>query len=79
MPMTRLFFDVVGPKGRSFDFHGRYFRNTDDAHEDAKILSLDLSCSDQGDWQNAEVQVRDAAGNRLFSVPVQELEASIAA
>ena len=76
--MTRLFFDVVGPKGRSFDFHGRYFRNTDDAHEDAKILSLDLSCSDQGDWQDAEVQVRDAAGNRLFSVPVQELEAMAA-
>lgn len=77
--MTRLFFDVVGPKGHSFDFHGRYFHNPNDAHEDAKILSMDLSCSDQGDWQDAEVQVRDSAGNRLFSVPVQELEASVAA
>lgn len=74
--MTRLFFDLVGPKGQSFDFHGRYFRNPEDAHEDAKILSMDLSCTDQGDWQNAEVQVRDVDGNRLFCVPIQEIEGS---
>jgi hypothetical protein len=71
--MIRLFFDIVGPKTRSIDFHGRYFSNPSDAHEDAKILSMDLSCTDKLDWRDAEVQVKDASGRQLFSVPIIEL------
>jgi hypothetical protein len=73
MPMTRLFFDLVGPNDRSFDFHGRYFRDPQEAHEHAQVLSLDLSCTDDEDWRGAEVEVRDVTGRRLFSVPVVEL------
>jgi hypothetical protein len=73
MPMTRLFFDLVGPDDRSIDFHGRYFRDPKEAHEHAQLLSLDLSCTDLDKWQDAEVQVRDAAGSRLFSVPIIEV------
>jgi hypothetical protein len=72
-PMTRLFFDLVGPDDRSFDFHGRYFRDPKDAHEHAQLLSLDLSCTDIEKWHHAEVQVRDAFGSRLFSVPIIEI------
>src|SRR5688572_10242047 len=72
-PMTRLFFDLVGPDDRSFDFHGRYFRDPKDAHEHAQLLSLDLSCTDLEKWHHAEVQVRDAFGIRLFSVPIIEI------
>jgi hypothetical protein len=72
-PMTRLFFDLVGPHDRSFDFHGRYFRDPKDAHEHAQLLSLDLSCTDIEKWHHAEVQVRDAFGSRLFSVPIIEI------
>ena len=70
MPMTRTFFDLVGPADRSIDFHGRYFRDPKDAHEHAQLLSLDLTCTDFEKWQDAEVQVRDAVGSRLFSVPI---------
>jgi hypothetical protein len=73
MPMTRLFFDLVGPNDRSIDFHGRYFRDPKEAHEHAQLLSLDLNCTDIEKWQDAEVQVRDAAGSRLFSVPIVEV------
>jgi hypothetical protein len=69
--MTRLFFDLVGPNDRSLDFHGRYFRDPKEAHEHAQLLSIDLSCAEK--WQNAEVQVRDATGSRLFSVPIVEV------
>ena len=71
--MTRLFFDLVGPADRSIDFHGRYFRDPKDAHEHAQLISLDLNCKDFEKWQDAEVQVRDAAGSRLFSVPIIEV------
>jgi hypothetical protein len=73
MPMTRLFFDLVGPNDRSIDFHGRYFRDPKEAHEHAQLLSIDLSCADIEKWQDAEVQVRDAAGSQLFSVPIIEV------
>jgi hypothetical protein len=69
--MTRLFFDLVGPNDRSLDFHGRYFRDPKEAPEHAQLLSIDLSCAEK--WQNAEVQVRDATGSRLFSVPIVEV------
>jgi hypothetical protein len=72
-PMTRLFFDLVGPTTKSFDYHGRYFHHPEEAHEHAQVLSLDLSCTDTEEWRGAEVEVRDVAGHRLFSVPVVEL------
>ena len=73
MPMTRLFFDLVGPADRSIDFHGRYCRDPKDAHEHAQLLSLDLNWTDFEKWQDAEIHVRDAAGSRLFSVPIIEV------
>jgi hypothetical protein len=38
---------------------------------DPSLPSIDLSCAEK--WQNAEVQVRDATGSRLFSVPIVEV------
>jgi len=69
--MTRLFFDVVGQNVRAFDFHGRYFRDPNDAHEHAKLMSLDLGCSQA---EGAEIQVRDTNGQRLFTVPIVMVE-----
>lgn len=70
--MTRLFFDLVGQDNRAFDFHGRYFRDPNDAHEHAKLMSLDLSSRD--DQQGTEIEVRDVSGQRLFSVPIVRVE-----
>ena len=72
MPKTRWFFDLVGPADRSIDFHGQYFRDPKEAHEHAQLLSLHFSCMDLEKWLDAEVQIRDAAGSRLFSVPILE-------
>ena len=72
MSKTRWFFDLVGPDARSIDFHGQYFRDQKEAHEHAQLLSLDFSCMHLEKWRDAEVQVKDAAGSRLFSVPILE-------
>lgn len=70
--MTRLFFDLVGQDNRAFDFHGRYFRDPNDAHEHAKLMSLDLSSTHKE--EGTEIEVRDTSGKRLFSVPVVLVE-----
>ena len=54
--MTRLFFDLVGPNDRSFDFHGRYFSDPQDAREHAQVLSMDLSCTDTEEWRGAKLK-----------------------
>ncbi len=69
--MTRLFFDVVGQNERSFDYHGRYFSDPAEAHEHAKLMSLDLSCSQN---EGSEIEVRDTTGQRLYSVPIVPVE-----
>ena len=71
--MMRLFFDVVGPNTRSVDYHGRYFSNHVDAHNAAQMLSLDLSCTEQGPLEEVKVEVRDPSGQHLFSIPVMQL------
>ena len=66
--MQRFFFDLVATDQRAFDYSGRYFRDTESAHQHAQILSLDSGCLDE--WQGGEIEVRDPAGARLFSVPI---------
>ena len=72
--MTRFFFDLVGPNHRSFDFHGRYFRNPKEAHDHAHMLNLDLSCTDNREWRDAKIEVRDVAGCHLFSLAITEVD-----
>ena len=69
--MTRLFFDIVGTDNRAFDFHGRYFRDAQEGHEHAKLLSMDLSSTHK---VGAQIEVRDVSGQRLFSVPIVQVE-----
>jgi len=75
--MTRFFFDVVHSASSAYDFHGRYFKTVDQAREMAEIVSFDLACSEQGDG-TSEIQVCDAGGQKLFSVPIQTAEAAFA-
>ena len=73
--MTRLFFDIVSPEGPEYDHVGRYFHDLTGAYRDAEMLSLDLSCTQDRDWQGSEVQVRNVSGEKLFALPVALLAA----
>jgi len=66
--VKRFFFDLVATDQRSLDYSGRYFRDTESAHEYAQILSLDSGGLDE--WQGGEIEVRDPSGSRLFTVPI---------
>jgi len=75
--MTRLFFDLHGPKARCYDFRGDTFQNIEDARVTAEMLSLDVGCSDDsGQWQGAEVQVRNVRGELVLSIAVPTPDAS---
>ena len=76
--MTRFFFDVVRNNTRTYDFHGQYLNGLNQAREMAEIVSYDLACADKDDCSNCEIQVRDAAGAQLFSLPVLAPEVAFA-
>jgi hypothetical protein len=68
--MQPFFFDVVSPKRCSYDYHGRKFSRPEDAADVAELIAMDLACSETDDWCDSHVQVRNVAGDTLFSVPV---------
>jgi len=68
--MKRLFFDVIGAEARNFDYEGRRFNHSDEAISVAQLIALDLGCSETKDWMNSQVQVRNEAGETLFSIPI---------
>ena len=68
--VQRFFFDMVAADKRYFDYHGRYFRDADAAYQHAQILSLDSGSMEE--WQGGQVEVRDAGGQKLFSIAIVE-------
>ena len=66
----RLFFDVLKEQNRSYDFHGCDFSRPEDAAQMADLIATDLGCSETDDWVGSQVQVRDVAGETLFSVAI---------
>ena len=66
----RLFFDVLHQGSPSYDYHGRDFGRPEDATQMAEFIAADLGCSETDNWIDSQVQVRNAAGETLFSVPV---------
>lgn len=72
--MTKLFIDVVGPERRHIDFSGQLFYRPEEAAEAARLISLDLSISENSPWVGSEVQVKDEVGRCLFTCPVRQLQ-----
>ena len=66
----RLFFDVFCNDSRDYDFHGRDFTRAEDAAQIAELIAVDLGCSETADRIGSHVQVSNAAGQKLFSIPV---------
>lgn len=68
--MILFFFDVVSSQSRCFDYQGCNFSRSEDAAHRAELIAMDLGCSETTDWIGSHVQVRTAAGDMLFSIPV---------
>ena len=66
--MQHLFLDIVRAEKRMFDFQGMTFQNHEAAYQQAQILALDSGSSQE--WHGGCVEVRDAAGARLFVIPI---------
>lgn len=67
----RFFFDVLSEHSRTYDYHGREFFRPEEAAQMAELIAADLGVSDTDDWVGSQVQVRNAANEMLFAVPVR--------
>jgi hypothetical protein len=72
--MRRYFFDVRAGTRIEYDYRGREFDHLDKAKEMAELIALDIGCSDSESTSFDEVQVRNVAGRRLFSLPMPPLD-----
>ena len=68
--MTRFFFDYTTKDRSLYDYQGDDFLSTGDAYEFAQATAQSLKNSLAGDWIGWSVEVRNAAGKKLFSLPV---------
>ena len=68
--MTRFFFDYRTSDQALYDYRGQEFKSVRSAEEFAQMIVQDLSYSLTDDWHGWSVEVRNAEGNRLLSLPV---------
>jgi Domain of unknown function (DUF6894) len=66
----RLFFDVSKQQTPTYDFHGKDLSSPEDAARTADLIAAGLGSSETNDWTGSQVQVRNAAGDVLFAVPI---------
>ena len=72
--MARYFFDVDASGSVQYDFSGRCFKSPEHAQDLAELIAMDLACLQVYQSIPTEVQVRDAVGQQLFSVPVKMVD-----
>jgi CheY-like chemotaxis protein len=68
--MKRFFFDYATKDHSLYDYQGEEFLNSADALDFAEAIAQALKNSLNGDWIDWTVQVRNAEGAKLFSLPV---------
>ena len=68
--MTRYFFDLVNPQRSEYDFRGGEFPTPDRAFQLAELIALDLAIEPESKWSGWSIEVCNALGQSLFSVPV---------
>ena len=69
--MKRYFFDAVGEQRSVYDYRGRHFASADNAYRLAELIALDYAMKGEDEWLGSSILVRNAEGNKLFSVPIQ--------
>jgi hypothetical protein len=72
--MKKYFFDLIGQGCSEYDFRGRDFAEPQKAFQLAQMLALDLEVSGGDDFAGGSINVRNADGHKLFTVPIGEPE-----
>ena len=73
--MTRFFFDVKSGNSVEYDYGGKYFRDLGQAEQMAELIAMDVGCTRVDGSSLMEVEIRDAKGCLLVSVPIQFADA----
>ena len=73
--MTRYFFDVKEKSSVEHDYVGRYMPSLYEAQQFAELIAMDVGCTRVDGSTSMEVQIRDAKGCLLVSVPVRLIDA----
>jgi hypothetical protein len=68
--MKRFFFDYATKDHSLYDYQGEEFLSSGDALDFAEATAQALKNSINGDWIDWTVQVRNAEGKNIFSLPV---------
>jgi hypothetical protein len=70
--MSRYFFDVSARSCMHYDYKGRELERPDQARDIAELIALDIECIDGDGSAGMEVQVRNAGGQKLFTIPIRD-------
>lgn len=73
--MTRFFFDLKANACVEHDYRGQYLPRLQQAEQVAELIAMDLGCTRIDGSLPMEVQIRDAKGLLLMSVPVMLMDA----
>jgi len=68
--MTRYFFDYTSRDRSLYDYQGEEFLSSSAAYEFASASAQSLKNSLASDWGGWSIEVRDAIGQKLFSLPI---------
>lgn len=68
--MKKYFFDIVAGNAHTYDFHGRDFAEEENAFQLAHLLALDVEVGSGDECVRGSINVHNAAGHQLFSVPI---------
>jgi hypothetical protein len=68
--MTRFFFDYTTKDQRLLDYRGHEFKSSTSAIDFAEAIAEDLKNSLSANWMGWSVEVRNAEGRKLQSVPI---------
>jgi uncharacterized protein DUF6894 len=72
--MKKYFFDLVGEGCSEYDFRGREFAEPQRAFHLAQLLAIDLEVGGGDAFSGGSINVRNADGHQLFTVPIREAE-----
>jgi hypothetical protein len=72
--MKRFFFDYTTKDQSLYDYRGDEFPSPRGAFKFAEEIAQDLKHSLTGDWVGWSIEVRNAEGQKFFSLPVDRAE-----
>jgi hypothetical protein len=69
--MGQYFFDRVSETRAEYDYRGFPFATPEKARQLAELIAIDLGIEGEGSWCGWFIDVRNAYGEKFFSIPVR--------